>query len=212
MTGAGGQASAEYAALLAVAALLGAGLALMAGTAVARCRTHGIRQRALGRGASPGANRRHRGRHRRCPIGARTCRTDAGRGAARTGRASWTRACRRRSPARSCSQRPARPNPASARRTPTAPGRTSTTVRTRRAVDGSEDRDVETPTGAPVALWITVAAHHRAISAALAHHTSLSALALDTRRGHSLRTGGGCARRGRSTRRCAHGRSSICRR
>jgi hypothetical protein len=41
------------------------------------------------------------------------------------------------------------------------------------------DRDVETPTGAPVVVWITVAAQHRALATALAHHTDPTAVALD---------------------------------
>jgi hypothetical protein len=41
------------------------------------------------------------------------------------------------------------------------------------------DRDVEEPTGAPVAVWVTVAAQRRAVAAGLAHHANLAELALD---------------------------------
>jgi hypothetical protein len=43
----------------------------------------------------------------------------------------------------------------------------------------SGDRDVETVTGAPKVTWITVAQRQRALAAALAHHTSASAVGLD---------------------------------
>jgi hypothetical protein len=43
----------------------------------------------------------------------------------------------------------------------------------------SGDRDVETVTGTPVVTWITLAERQRALAAALAHHTSASAVALD---------------------------------
>ena len=46
-------------------------------------------------------------------------------------------------------------------------------------VAASGDRDVEAPTGAPIAVWITVAAQRRAIAAGLAHHPDLAGLALD---------------------------------
>jgi hypothetical protein len=39
---------------------------------------------------------------------------------------------------------------------------------------------VETPTGSPVVRWITLAAQRRELAAAFAHHTSATALALDT--------------------------------
>jgi hypothetical protein len=38
---------------------------------------------------------------------------------------------------------------------------------------------VEQPTGAPVAVWVTVAAQRKAVAAALAHHPDLAGLALD---------------------------------
>lgn len=41
------------------------------------------------------------------------------------------------------------------------------------------DRDVENPTGAPRVKWITVAAQRSALSSALAHHTSPGKIALD---------------------------------
>lgn len=41
------------------------------------------------------------------------------------------------------------------------------------------DRDVEQPTGAPVAMWVTVGAQRRAVAAALAHHPNFVGLALD---------------------------------
>ena len=41
------------------------------------------------------------------------------------------------------------------------------------------DRDVETPTGAPVVTWIGVSAQRAAVAAALAHHTSATAIGLD---------------------------------
>lgn len=43
----------------------------------------------------------------------------------------------------------------------------------------SADRDVEQPTGAPVAIWITAGAQRRAVAAALAHRRNLVGLALD---------------------------------
>ena len=41
------------------------------------------------------------------------------------------------------------------------------------------DHDVETPTGAPVVTWIGVSAQRAAVAAALAHHTSATAIGLD---------------------------------
>jgi hypothetical protein len=41
------------------------------------------------------------------------------------------------------------------------------------------DRDVERPTGAPVAMWVTVAAQRRAVASALEHHPNVAGLALD---------------------------------
>jgi hypothetical protein len=41
------------------------------------------------------------------------------------------------------------------------------------------DRDVEHPTAAPEVMWVTVAAQRRALANALAHHMSPTALALD---------------------------------
>ncbi len=43
----------------------------------------------------------------------------------------------------------------------------------------SGDRDVERPTGAPVAMWVTVAAQRQAVASALAHHPNVAGLALD---------------------------------
>jgi hypothetical protein len=47
------------------------------------------------------------------------------------------------------------------------------------ADSASADTDVEQPTGAPVAVWVTVAAQRKAVAAALAHHPDLAGLALD---------------------------------
>ncbi len=41
------------------------------------------------------------------------------------------------------------------------------------------DLDVEQPTGPPVVQWVTVAAQHRAVAAALAHHANPVGIALD---------------------------------
>jgi hypothetical protein len=46
-------------------------------------------------------------------------------------------------------------------------------------VTAGGDRDVEQPTGAPVTMWVTVAAQRRAVASALAHHANVAALALD---------------------------------
>jgi hypothetical protein len=45
--------------------------------------------------------------------------------------------------------------------------------------EGSGDRDTEQPTGAPVAMWVTVGAQRRSVEAALAPHRNLVAVALD---------------------------------
>jgi hypothetical protein len=46
-------------------------------------------------------------------------------------------------------------------------------------VTASGDRDVETPKGAPVAMWVTVAAQRNAVAKALEHHPNIAGLALD---------------------------------
>ncbi|MDX6572525.1 MAG: hypothetical protein QOC86_1681 [Gaiellales bacterium] len=43
----------------------------------------------------------------------------------------------------------------------------------------ADDRDVEVPTGSPVAVWVTVAAQRRAVAQALAHHVNLVGLGFD---------------------------------
>jgi hypothetical protein len=40
-----------------------------------------------------------------------------------------------------------------------------------RGAEGNDDRDLETPTGAPSAMWVTTVAQRDALAGALAHHT-----------------------------------------
>jgi hypothetical protein len=49
-----------------------------------------------------------------------------------------------------------------------------------KSVEGTTgDLDVERPTGPPVVQWITIAAQHRAVAGALAHHANPVGIALD---------------------------------
>lgn len=63
------------------------------------------------------------------------------------------------------------------------------------------DRDVEVPTAPPAVEWITVAAQRRALAARLAHHTSVTALVAEgfelTPAGRAVRAGRVGARMGR---------------
>jgi hypothetical protein len=63
------------------------------------------------------------------------------------------------------------------------------------AAKADGDHDVETPTAAPAALWITVADQRAALATALAHHTSATAVALDA---VAFLPGGGAVRAARA--------------
>jgi hypothetical protein len=47
------------------------------------------------------------------------------------------------------------------------------------SANGASDRDAEQPTGPPVANWVTVGGQRRAVAAALAHHPNFVSAALD---------------------------------
>lgn len=62
------------------------------------------------------------------------------------------------------------------------------------AAGEAADRDVETPTAPAVITWVTIAAQHRALAAHLAHHTSAKDILLDAA---GLIPGGALLRSGR---------------
>ena len=177
MTGAQGQASAEYSGLLALAALLGAGLALIAGPPLLGAIRGALAAVLSGQSRTPAAA--HASAADIADVqsallpGADTLTPDAallalGRrhgpaAAAELANALLLDAARAVAPwlgrprvYRAWTQLAGGPYEL-------APGRAG-------------DHDVETPTGPPVVTWISVSTQRRAVAAALAHHTSATAL------------------------------------
>ena len=194
MTGIQGQASAEYAGLLALAALLGATLALIAGPPL----VHAVRS-ALGAVLSGSA----RGP---APVAATAAdiadlqsallATDA----ALTPDAALVALARRHGEARAHEIADVLVLDAARAAAPWL-GRPRTYRAWLRLGDGpyehaedeAGDRDEELPTARPTVSWITVAAQRRALAAHLAHHTSATKLLLDA---FGLTPGGGLLRVG----------------
>ena len=180
MTGAQGQASAEYAALLAVAAVLGASLALIPGPPLAS----GLRNVLAIALASPMGKRAPT-----VPTAADIADVEA---ALRPGDAGVTPDA-----ALLALERRHGPGTAATLASDILLGAARAAVpwlgtrRTYRAwirvADGpyvtsgatAGDRDVEEPTGSPTVTWVTVGDQRRAMSAATAHHTSAISVALD---------------------------------
>lgn len=180
MTNTHGQASAEYAVLLGLAALLGAGLALIAGPPLLGAIRDAVAAALSGGSQAPVAT--HAGAADIADVqsallpGADALTPDAAllalerrHGSAEAGeiaRALLLQAARTTAPwlgrvriYRAWTQLGGGPyDPAPA---------------------GAGNHDVETPTGAPVVTWISVSAQRRAVAAALAHHTSPTALGLE---------------------------------
>ena len=175
-----GQASVEYAGLLAIAAVLGASLALAGGPPLASAVRDALTA-VLARGAVRAAPVVPTAADIADVQSALLARDDA-----ITPDAALL-ALRRRHPAGQASGIAAAVLLAAARRS--APW--LATPRTYRAwhnaADGpyetpatvTGDRDVEEPTGPAQVTWVTVGAQRGALTSALAHHTSLTALALD---------------------------------
>lgn len=177
---AGGQASVEYAGLLGLAAILGAALALTAGPSLA----HALRDAlvsALSRGA-PGPTRVIVGAADIADVQAALLPGED----ARTPDAALL-ALRRRHTGAQADEVASAVLLGTALATAPWLG-ASRTYRAWSAPDdgpykpmatATGDRDVEQPTGAPAAMWVTVAAQRQAVATALAHHPNLAGLALD---------------------------------
>jgi hypothetical protein len=180
MTGAQGQASAEYAALLAVAAVLGASLALIAGPPLAS----GLRSAlAAALAASMG---------RSAPSAPTAADIADVQSALLPGEAAVTPdaallALRRRH-GREAAEALASAVLLGAARTAVPWLGTRRTYRAWvHVADGpyvstgatAGDRDLEEPTGSPTVTWVTVGDQRRAMTAATTHRTSAMAVALD---------------------------------
>ena len=174
-----GQASVEYAGLLGLAAVLGAALALTAGPPVAGA----VRDVLVGALS----------RHSRAPVGVGASAADIaavdsvlGADGAITPDSALVALERGHTHARAAEIASAVVLGAARAAAPDI-GRS----RTYRAWLGPGDgpyesegatgayRDVEEPTGAPVAVWVTVAAQRRAVAQALGHHANLVGLGFD---------------------------------
>jgi hypothetical protein len=180
MTGAHGQASAEYAGLLALAALLGAGLALIAGPPLLGAIRDALVAVLSGESRTPASERASAadiadvqsalvpGADALTPDAALLAlgRRHGSAGADEIADALLLDAARIAAPwlgrpriYRAWTQLAGAPYAPAPRRT--------------------RDHDVETPTGQPVVTWISVSAQRRAVATALAHHTSATALGLE---------------------------------
>ena len=198
MTGAQGQASAEYAALLAVAAVLGASLALIAGPPLAS----GLRSALAGAlAASMGTSALA------VPTAADVADVQS---ALLPGDAAVTPdaallALERRHGKETAEALASVVLLGAARAFVPWLGRRRTYRAWIHVADGpyvstgatADDRDVEEPTGSPTVTWVTVGDQRRAMTTATAHHTSAMAIALDLA---GVVPGGGdrarCRRRG----------------
>ena len=177
---AGGQASAEYAGLLGLTAVLGAAFAITAGPSLV-----GALRDALASALSRGAPRPIRviaGAADIADVQSALLPAED----ARTPDAALV-ALRRRHTAAQADEVASAALLSAARATTPWLGAS----RTYRAWSGRDDgpykptagaggdRDVEQPTGAPIVMWVTVAAQRRAVAMALAHHPNVAGLALD---------------------------------
>ncbi len=180
MTTAGGQASAEYAGLLGLAALLGATLALVAAPPLLGAVRDALAA-ALSRGGSAPA-----------PLSVSAADVADVESAllpsddAQTPDAALVRLGRRHGVAQAAEAAEQLLLGAARATTPWLGGRRRYRAWMHRddgpykPVEGStRDLDVEQPAGPPVVEWITVAAQHRALAAALAHHANPVGIALD---------------------------------
>lgn len=174
-----GQATAEYAGLLALAAVLGATLTLVAGPPLA----HALRDAFA---AALGSDKR-----RAVPVATAADIADV-QSAMRADEAAVTPDAALMALARRGGPEHAREIAdalvlAAARNAAPWLGTPRTYRAWRRLQDGPYmldanahgDRDVETPTGPPAVTWVTVAAQRLALATAFEHHTRASTVALD---------------------------------
>lgn len=179
MTATGGQASVEYAGLLALAAVIGASLALVAGPPLA----HAVRT-ALVRALSAGA-------HNPAAIAPGAADIADVQSALRPGEDAMSPDAALLALAQRHGTGPAAEIAdailLAAART-AAPWLATTRVYRawKRSADGpyrstttTGDRDVESPIGPPVVTWTTAGEQRRLLAIALAHHTEPAAVALD---------------------------------
>lgn len=181
MTGAHGQATVEWAGLLALAAVIGSCLALIAGPPLVGAVRAGLAS-ALTGDAGP----------QRTPLAATAADiADVQAALTTTGTAltpdAALLALGRRHGARDARELADRILLAEAMRQIPALGR-AVTYRPHPRVDhriagrvpeGNDDRDVETPTGPATATWVTTAAQRVALASVLTHHTSKVDAVLD---------------------------------
>jgi hypothetical protein len=180
MTTVQGQASAEYAGLLALAAVLGATLALVAGPPL----VHAVRNALVAALASPA--------QQPAPVIASAADIADVQSAllptadAMTPDAALLALRRRHSEVRTGDIANALLLAAAREAVPWLGGRRTYRAWTRLAdgpyqpaASADGDRDVENPTAAPAAMWITVADQRDALATALAHNTSATAVAID---------------------------------
>jgi len=180
MTSIQGQATVEYAGLLALAALLGATLALVAGPPLA----HVVRAALVVALSAPS--------HRSVGVVASAADISDVQSALQPGDRALTpdaallALARRHGPERAGEVSEPLLLEAAREAAPWV-GRQVTYRAWLKLADGpygeatgsDGDRDVETPTAAPEVAWITVSRQRRAIASLLAHHTSVTAIALD---------------------------------
>ncbi len=180
MTSAQGQASAEYAALLGLAALLGAGLALIAGPPLLGAIRDALAVVLSGHAQAPASTHAE-------PADIADVQSALLPGADALTPDAALLALERRHGSAEAGQIVDALLLDAARAAAPWLGRTRTYGSWTQLAGGpydavaagSGDHDVETPTGAPVVTWITVSVQRRAVADALAHHTSASALGLD---------------------------------